>query len=385
MKQLLETDEHRALREAVAAITAKFGPTYYVANAEAGLPSTELWSALGESGFVGVNLPESYGGGGAGMYELAMVCEETAAGGCPLLLLLVSSAISGEMISAFGSEEQRRDWLPRMASGESKVVFGITEPDAGSNTHRLSTTARRDGDDYLINGTKYYISGVDEADAILVVTATGRNEQTGHGELSLFLVPTDAPGLTKQPLPVSAKLPEKQFTLFFDDVRVPAAAAVGEIGRGFQQVFHGLNPERITGAAVCVGVARHVLRQASQYAENRVVWDVPIAAHQSVAHPLAKAYIETELAALMTYKAAWLHDQGLPAGAESNMAKYAAAEAAFAAVDAAIQTHGGNGLSTEYGLLPYWGIARLLRIAPVSREMILNYVAQHQLGLTRSY
>ncbi|HEY2831512.1 MAG TPA: acyl-CoA dehydrogenase family protein [Sporichthyaceae bacterium] len=380
-----ETDEHRALREAVRTITAKFGSQYYVANAEAGQPCDEHWAAIGDAGFLGVNLPEEYGGGGAGMVELAMVLEESAAAGCPLLLLLVAVAISGEVIAEFGSAEQRAYWLPRIASGRSKVVFAITEPDAGSNTHRLSTTAHRDADDWLINGTKYYISGVDGAEAILVVTATGRDERTGRGELTLFLVPTDAPGLTMTPLPVSAKLPEKQFTLFFDDVRVPAGAVVGDVGRGFQQVFHGLNPERITGAALCVGVARHVLRQASDYAQTRVVWDLPIATHQAVAHPLAKAYIETELAALMTYKAAWLHDQGLPAGSESNMAKYAAAEAALAAVDAAIQTHGGNGLSTEYGLLPYWGLARLLRIAPVSREMILNFVAQHDLALPRSY
>jgi alkylation response protein AidB-like acyl-CoA dehydrogenase len=383
--QFQETAEHRALRDAVRAITAKFGPQYFVANAEAGTPCEELWTALGDSGFLGVNLPEEYGGGGAGLLELAIVCEETAAGGCPLLLLLVSAAISGEMITRFGSEEQRSYWLPRMASGRSKVVFAITEPDAGSNSHRQSTTARRDGDDFVINGTKYYISGVDEAEAILVVTSTGRDERTGHGELTLFVVPTDAPGLVKTPLPVSAKLPEQQFTLFFDDVRLPADAVVGEVGRGFQQMFHGLNPERVTGAAVCVGVARHVLKQSAAYAQTRVVWDAPIASLQGVSHPLAKACIETELAALMTYKAAWLHDEGLPAGSEANMAKYAAAEAAFAAVDSAIQTHGGNGLSTEYGLLPYWGIARLLRIAPVSREMVLNYVAQHNLGLTRSY
>lgn len=380
-----ELDEHRALRDAVRAITAKFGPEYFVANAEAGTPCTDLWHALGDAGFLGVNLPEEYGGGGAGMVELAIVCEETAAAGVPLLLLLVSSAISGEMISRFGSAEQKAEWLPRMAAGRSKVVFAITEPDAGSNTHRLSTTARADGGDYVINGSKYYISGIDEADAVLLVTTTGRDAASARAELTLLLVPTDAPGLTATPLPVSAKLPEKQFTLYFDDVRVPAANVVGEVGRGFQQVFHGLNPERITGAAVCLGIARHVLAQAADYARNRVVWDVPIAAHQGIAHPLAKAHIEAELATLMTYKAAWLHDQDLDAGEAANMAKYAAAEAAFNAVDSAIQTHGGNGLSTEYGLLPYWGVARLLRIAPVSREMILNYVAQHSLGLQRSY
>jgi len=380
-----ETDDHRALREAVRSITAKFGPRYYVSQVEAGETCDELWTAMGQAGYLGVNLPEQYGGGGAGLVELAMVIEESAAGGCPLLLLLVAVAISGEMIARFGSEAQRGRWLPGIADGSSKVVFAITEPDAGSNTHRLATTARREGDDYLINGTKYYISGVDSADAILVVTATGRDSATGRGELTLFLVPADAPGLVATPLSVAAKLPERQFTLFFDDVRVPASAVIGDVGRGFQQVFHGLNPERITGAALCVGIARHALRQAADYARTRVVWEVPIAAHQAVAHPLARAFIETELAALMTYRAAWSHDAGLPAGSESNMAKYAAAEAAIAAVDAAIQTHGGNGMSTEYGLMPYWGLARLLRIAPVSREMILNFVAQHDLGLPRSY
>jgi alkylation response protein AidB-like acyl-CoA dehydrogenase len=380
-----ETDEHRALRRTVADIAGGYGPAYYAAKAAAGEPCAELWSALGEHGFVGINLPAEYGGGDAGLVELAMVCEETAAAGVPLLLLLVSAAISGEMIAEFGTPEQRARWLPRMASGESKVVFAITEPEAGSNTHRLATTARRDGGDHLISGSKHFISGVDEADAVLVVTRTGTDEASGRGELTLFVVPTDAPGLHRTPLPVSAGLPEKQFVLHFDDVRVPPEARIGEEGRGFGLVFRGLNPERITGAALCVGIARHVLAKAAAYASTRVVWDTPIAAHQAVAHPLAKAKIETELAALMTAKAAWLHDQGLPAGEASNMAKYAAAEAAAAAVDAAIQTHGGNGLATEYGLVPYWGLARLLQIAPVSREMILNFVAQHSLGLARSY
>src|SRR4029077_3494929 len=202
---------------------------------------------------------------------------------------------------------------------------------------------------------------------------------------SLFIVPADAPGLGKHPLPVDLLLPERQFTLHFDDVRVGPGALVGEEGAGFRQVFHGLNPERITGAALGVGIARYVLGAAARYASERKVWSDPIGTHQGVSHPLARARIETELAALMTRRAAWQHDHGEPAGESSNMAKYAAAEAALAAVDAAIQAHGGNGLSSEYGLMPYWGLARLLRIAPVNREMILNYVAQHSLGLPRSY
>jgi alkylation response protein AidB-like acyl-CoA dehydrogenase len=180
-------------------------------------------------------------------------------------------------------------------------------------------------------------------------------------------------------------LPDKQFTLHFDDVLVGPEALVGAAGAGFRQVFHGLNPERITGAAACVGIARHVLATAARYACERKVWDAPIGTHQGVAHPLARAKIETELAGLMTRRASWQHDHGEPAGEAANMAKYAAAEAAIAAVDAAMQTHGGNGFAAEYGLMPYWSLARLLRVAPVNREMVLNFVAQHSLGLPRSY
>ena len=374
-----ETEEHQALRAAVAQIAKKFGPRYYAERAAERRPCAELWTALGEAGFIGVNIPEAYGGGGGGLTDLVLVCEEIAAAGTPLLLLVVSAAISAEMLTEFGTQEQRETWLPRLASGASKIVFAITEPDAGSNTHRLSTTAKRDGDDWVLNGTKYYISGVDEAEALLVVAKTGQDA------LSVFIVPTDAAGLDKRLLPVDLLLPERQFTLHFDHVRVGPGALLGEEGAGFRQVFHGLNPERITGAALAVGVARYALTAAARYANERTVWSEPIGTHQGVSHPLAKAKIETELAALMTRQAAWQHDHGLPAGESSNMAKYAAAEAALAAVDAAIQTHGGNGVSTEYGLMPYWSLARLTRIAPVNREMILNFVAQHSLGLPRSY
>ena len=378
------SEEHVALRKAVGAIADSFGAGYYAAHAAARTTTSELWRTLGHHGYVGINLPETYGGGGAGMVELAIVCEETAAHGTPLLLLLVSSAISGEVISAFGSEEQKARWLPGLAAGATKMVFAITEPDAGSNTHRLATTARREGDDWVIEGQKYYISGVDDAEAILVVARTG-SDDSGAARLSLFIVDTDAPGLERQPLPVSVELPERQFTLHFNGVRVAPDRLVGVEGDGFRQVFQGLNPERITGAAVCVGIGRYALDRAAAYASTRSVWGSPIGTHQGVSHALAKAKIEVELAALMTAKAAWLHDKGEPAGEASNMAKYAAAEAALAAIDTAIQCHGGNGVSTEFGLIPYWGLARLLRIAPVNREMILNYVAQHSLGLPRSY
>jgi alkylation response protein AidB-like acyl-CoA dehydrogenase len=374
-----ESTEHRALRDAVAAVTDKYGADYFAARATAGEPTTELWQDLARHGFIGINIPEHYGGGGAGMAELAIVCEETAAHGCPLLLTLVSDAISGELLTRYGSDDQRKEWLPQMASGHSKVVFAITEPEAGSNSRQISTTAVRNGGDYVLTGTKYYISGVDEAGALIVVA------RTAPDKLSLFLVPTDAPGLVKHHLPVGIKLPEKQFTLHFDDVRIPVGSLIGTEHEGFRQVFDGLNPERITGAAVCVGIGRHAIRQGADYARVRSVWGPAIGSYQAISHPLAKAKIEVDLAAMMTAKAAWLYDQDEPAGEASNMAKYAAAEAAVAAVDHSIQVHGGNGLSQEYGLLPQWGLARLLCVAPVSREMILNYIAQHSLSLPKSY
>lgn len=384
MTDFEEPPETAMLRASVAKITAGFGAGYYQERAATGGRTTELWEALGDAGFIGVNLPERFGGGGGGIAELAVVCEETAAAGCPLLLLLVSSAISGEIITRYGLDEQQERWLPGLASGREKMVFAITEPDAGSNSHRISTTAVRDGDTWVLSGAKYYISGIDEAPRVLVVARTGTGSQ-GRAELSLFVVDTDAVGLERSVIPVEVGAPERQFQLRFDDVRVGADRLVGGEGDGIRVVFSGLNPERITGAAICNGIGRYALARAAGYARDRQVWGQPIGAHQGVSHPLAAAAIGVELARLMTEKAAWLHDHDRPAGEASNMAKFAAADAGHAALDAAIQAHGGNGLASEYRLAHLWGMVRLLRIAPVSREMILNYVAQHTLGLPRSY
>jgi alkylation response protein AidB-like acyl-CoA dehydrogenase len=380
----VETSEHELLRQSVAVIAAQFGESYFREKARAGEKSTELWRAVAEAGFVGVNLPEEYGGGGLGVTELSIVCEELGAAGCPLLLLVVSPAISGAIIAAFGSDEQKSRWLPGIATGSEKMVFAITEPDAGSNSWNLSTSARRDGDYWVIKGTKYYISGVDEAEWMVVVARTGEDER-GRGRLSLFVVSTDAPGLTRHPIDVAVVAPEKQFTVFFDDLRVPADYLIGDEGDGFVQLFYGLNPERITGAAYAIGAGRLALDKAVRYANERKVWKVPIGAHQGLAHPLAKAKIELELAKLMTYKAAWQYDSGENAAEATNMANYAAAEAAIACVDTAIQVHGGNAFSQEFGLTDMWWGTRLSRTAPVSREMILNFVAQQSLGLPKSY
>ncbi|MEU7529024.1 acyl-CoA dehydrogenase [Saccharothrix sp. NPDC042600] len=396
MTNFVESEERRALRRAVADLAAKYGHEYFVAKARAGEKTDELWAEAGKLGYLGVAVPAEYGGGGGGIGDLAAVCEELSAAGCPLLLMVVSPAICATVIARFGTEEQKRRWLPGFADGTTKMAFAITEPDAGSNSHKLATAVRRDGDEWVLSGGKYYISGVDEVDAVLVVArhvapdaGAPRDTATGPQLLlpSLLIVPTDAEGFTFRHIPMEIVSPEKQFTCFFDDVRLPADALVGAEDAGLAQLFAGLNPERVMAASLATGMARRALDQASDYARTRTVWDKPIGAHQGVAHPLAQCAIQVELARLMTQKAAALYDAGedRAAGEAANMAKYAAGEAVAAAVDQAIQVHGGNGLSSEYGLGALLAASRLSRIAPVSREMILNYVAQHTLRLPRSY
>jgi alkylation response protein AidB-like acyl-CoA dehydrogenase len=386
-----ESDELAMLRAAAGDVAAGFGHDWFREQARAGGRAEDLWQAMAAPGFLSVHLPEQYGGGGGGLSELVVVSEASAAQGCPLLLILVSAGISAELLARFGTDDQRARWLPGLCTGE-KMVFAITESDAGTNSHQLSTTATRDGDVYRLRGTKTYISGVDEAPRLLVVARTGVDDtdpaRPGRAQLSLFVVDTDAPGLDRTPIPVEITIPEKQFQLFFDDVEVPADRLVGTEGDGLRQVFDGLNPERILSASICTGIGLYALTRASVYAREREVWGVPIGTHQGVAHPLARAKVELELARLMMQTAAWMHDHAddrVAAGEAANMAKFAAAEAGAHCLDAAIQTHGGNGMATEYGLADLWGLVRLLRIAPVSHEMILNFVAQQSLGLPKSY
>jgi alkylation response protein AidB-like acyl-CoA dehydrogenase len=379
-----EGDELRALRAAVADLGSRYGQSYFLEQARSGGRTDALWAEAGKAGFLGVNLPEEYGGGGGGMVELSLVLEELGAAGCPLLMMVVSPAICGTVISRFGTPEQKDRWLPGLADGSRTMAFAITEPEAGSNAHEITTVARRDGDEWVLRGQKVWISGVDQADAMLVV---GRLADGPKGTLrpALFVVPTDAAGLTEHRIPMEIVSPESQFQLFFDYVRLPADALVGHPAQGIAQLFAGLNPERVMAAAYALGVARLAMRKATEYARERRVWGTPIGAHQGLAHPLAACQIEIETARLMMLKAAWLIDRGQDAGTAANSAKYAAAEAAVHTVDQAIQTHGGNGLSQEYGVAALLAMSRTSRIAPVSREMILSFVAQHDLQLPRSY
>ncbi|MFE7838899.1 acyl-CoA dehydrogenase family protein [Streptomyces sp. NPDC057474] len=392
MPPVLESEEHKALRAAVSSLGKRYGREYIATVNKEGRHPDELWSEAAELGYLGVNLPEAYGGGGGGITELSIVLEELGAAGCPLLMLVVSPAICGTVISRFGTEAQKQAWLPGIADGSRLMAFGITEPDAGSNSHRITTTARRDETgDWLLTGRKVFISGVDRADAVLIVgrteTVSDEDGRTGTLKPCLFIVPTDTPGFEYRQIDMELRAAEKQFELTFDDLRLPADALVGDENAGLLQLFAGLNPERIMTAAFAIGMARYALAKAVDYARDRTVWGQPIGAHQAIAHPLAQSHIELELARLMMQKAAHLYDAGddAAAGEAANMAKYAAGEACVKAVDQAVHTLGGNGLTTEFGLASLITAARVSRIAPVSREMILNYVSHQTLGLPKSY
>ncbi|BBC34187.1 Acyl-CoA dehydrogenase [Streptomyces graminofaciens] len=378
MPPTIESEEQKALRTAVSTLGKRHGRDF---------TTPELWTEAGKLGYLGVNLPEAYGGGGGGVSELSIVLEELGAAGCPLLMLVVSPAICGTIIARFGTDAQKQHWLPALADGTRIMAFGITEPDAGSNSHRITTTARKDETgDWILNGRKVFISGVDIADATLIV---GRTEDARTGSLKpcLFIVPRDTPGFERRQIDMELNAAEKQFELTLDDVRLPADALVGDENAGLLQLFAGLNPERIMTAAFAIGMGRYAISKAVEYARDRTVWNSPIGAHQAIAHPLAQSHIELELARLMMQKAAHLYDTGDDAGAgeAANMAKYAAGEACVRAVDQAVQTLGGNGLTKEFGLASLITAARVSRIAPVSREMILNYVSHQTLGLPKSY
>jgi alkylation response protein AidB-like acyl-CoA dehydrogenase len=378
-------DHERELRDAVSGIVGRYGPGYFQQQVDDGGHCRELWDDLGGKGYLGVHLPEAYGGGGLGLREMAIVVEEAAMAGVPLNSMLFSPGVTGTILDRSASDEQKQRWLPGVASGATRLSFAITEPDAGSNAHRIATAARRAGDDYVINGQKVYITGMEASDWVMVVARTSVDEATGRGRLSVFMVPTDAPGLSKTKIRTVMNQPDQSWQVFFDDVTVPVANRVGGEGKGLAVAFTGLNTERILTSSICTGIGRYALRKAVAYANERRVWDTAIGAHQGVAHPLATAHIHMQAALLMTERACALYDSGAEVGELANMAKFLGASAGLEALDAAIAVHGGNGVAHEYQLAPYFFIVRMLNMGPVSKEMILNFVAEHSLGLPRSY
>ncbi|MGH3971486.1 MAG: acyl-CoA dehydrogenase family protein, partial [Mycobacterium sp.] len=313
-----------------------------------------------------------------------IVAEEAAAAGCPQIMLMISPGIVGSLLARHATHEQKQRWLAPMAAGKVKIAFAITEPDAGSNSHQITTIARRDGDKYHITGQKTFITAADQADALLVVTRTGADAK-GRAQLSLFVVDRDTPGIEMHRIPMTFEITDKSFTVFFDNVAVPADRIVGGDGNGLRVAFDGMNPERVIIAAICNGVSRYALDKAVVYARERRVWQVPIGAHQGVAHPLAEAKIALEAARLMTRQAAAAYDAGADPGEASNMAKFLAADAAIRCVDQAIEVHGGSGFTREVALANMYEFVRLFKTVPITREMILNHIAQHSLGLPRSY
>src|SRR6266545_2976857 len=377
------SEEHNLVRTSVRTMLQRLEPRrkeFRELAREKRFPE-ELWQGFADVGLLGCLVPEAYGGNGAGLLALTIGFEEVCANGFSPGLLLVT-AMDSACIVKNGSEQIKQRFLPKIADGSLKLCFAITEPDAGTNTFRISTTARRNGNGYVLNGQKVFISGADVAEYMLVVARTTTLDQLeaqgkpkSHG-LSLFLVDTQAKELTK-------------FQLFFDNVVVPAGLLIGQEDNGTFAMFNSLNPERILAAAICAGISEAALRKAVDYAkERRVFKNTPIGAYQAISHPLAEVKIWLEAVKLMTYRAAWAFDNELnPAevGTYANMAKFLGADLAIKAVDAAIETHGGLGFAEETGLIAQWAGARLLKTAPVSREMILNYVSEWNLGLPRSY
>ncbi|MGD0072922.1 MAG: acyl-CoA dehydrogenase family protein [Candidatus Binataceae bacterium] len=379
--------ERESIQQFVKRLTVKYGRSYWLEQANKGAGIDEMWRELGRNGYLGVAVPEEYGGSGVSMVRLTILMEELANQGVPTMFLVVSAAMGAIPIAKYGTEEQKRRYLPALADGTKKFCFAITEPDAGSNTFKIRTLARRDGDHYVLTGQKAFISGVDDADYVMVVARTKPADQVADKRegISLFIVDPKAPGFTAHKMDTRILIPERQFQLFFDDVRIPVGDRLGSEGQGLKVMFDALNPERISVGAMACGLGRYALNKAVEYARERKVFDKPIGAHQGLSHPMAIAKTHLELASLMTNHAARIFDEGGNAGMYANMAKYAAAEAAIEAVDLAMQVHGGSGFTGEVDLITLWPLVRLMRTAPVSREMILNYIGEHVLGLPRSY
>lgn len=380
---------HPEIREGVRAVCSGFGPEYWrTCDREHRFPR-EFHDAMAAGGWIGVAVPEAYGGGGAGISEAAAVMEEVAASGAAMngASAIHLSVFGMNPVVKHGSEEMRRRYLPRVADGSLQVAFGVTEPDAGLDTTAITTTARRDGDRYLVRGRKVWTSKAPYCDKVLLlVPTTPRAEVAKRTDgLSLLLADLQRPEVTITPIDKLGRNAVVSCEVVYDDLPVDAADLVGEEGRGFRLILDGLNPERILIAAEALGTGRAALSAAVAYAKERTVFGRPIGQNQGIAFPLAEAHMRLHAAALVIADAAARYDAGEPCGEQANTAKFLAAEAAFFAADRAVQTLGGFGYATEYDVGRYFTEARLMRLAPLPQEMVLNHVAEHVLGLPRSY
>ena len=384
-----DNDDLAEVRAAVRQVCADFPDDYWAACEEDHRFPWDFYRAMAAGGWIGVAIPEAYGGGGQGIRMAAAVLEEVAASGACMngASALHLSIFGMHPVVMHGSDEMKQRFLPKVADGSLHVAFGVTEPDAGTDTTRISTRAVRDGDTYVVNGRKVWTTKALECDRILLLTRTTPLADCAKPTdgMTLFLVDRHAPGVHAAAIPKMGRNAVASCETTYDDVVVPVADRVGDEGRGFQYLLGGLNAERILIAAEAIGIGRAALRRAVQYANERVVFDRPIGKNQGIAFPLAEAHAKLRAAQLMVREAAQRIDAGLPCGEEANLAKYLAAEAGFFAADRAVQTHGGFGYATEYHVERYFREARLPRIAPISQELVLAYVAAHVLGLPRSH
>ncbi|PCH83887.1 MAG: hypothetical protein COB26_09600 [Piscirickettsiaceae bacterium] len=381
------SDEQRMIYEYGDQVAKTFDQSYWLKKARKAEFPRELWDQVSEDGFMGIMVPEEYGGAGLGMMEMALLMEGLANNGIPLLSMVVGSTMSLPMIADHGSDSMKQKYLPDACAGKTLFCFAITEATAGTNTIKINTIAKQKGDKYYLNGSKTFITSADESDYALVVARTRPHNEVERKTdgFTLFIVDMKAKGVSMTPLEMGVVLPEQQFQLFFDDVELTEDDVIGTIDKGFDILFESLNPERIVVSSMCTGIGRLALNRAAAYASERVVFNGPIGAYQGLQHPLAEGKTQIEVASLMTKQAAWLYDNGKPAGEASSMAKVAAADAGIKAVDSALQCFGGNGFTDDYGLYDMYSVVRLLKTAPINREMLLNYIAEKSLGLPRSY
>lgn len=383
------TEDQQQLRIAVRELAASYPDSYWAERDEKHEFPWEFYNTFAEGGWLGIAIPEEYGGGGLGIIEASLLLEEVAASGagmngCSSMHLTIFGL---NTVVKHGSPALRAEILPQAVAGTLHVCFGVTEPDAGTDTSRISTYARRVGGDYVINGRKVWITKAGQSQKMVLVCRTTPRDMVERSTdgMSLFLVDVGSDAVQLRPISKLGRNAVPSYEVFIDDLLVPESARIGEEGKGFTYLLDGLNPERILLAHEALGLGRVALRRATEYANTRVVFDRPIGMNQGVAFPLAEAVTRLDAAELMARHAAWRYDQGLPCAREANMAKYLCADAGFQAADQAIQTHGGMGYAKEYHVERYFREARLLRLAPVSQEMVMSYVAQHVLGLPKSY
>lgn len=381
------TEEQEAIREGVARVCERFDDEYWRKTDETGEFPEAFVAAIAEGGWLGVAMPESVGGAGLGLTEAAIMMQTVAQSGAGFSgASAIHLNIFGPMpIVKFGAPAQRERHLPRLISGEDKMCFAVTEPNSGLDTSSLETRAERTSDGYVLNGRKIWTTGAQRANKILIIARTTPKEQVAKPTQGLSLFYTDREKIEAKPIPKMGRKAVECNMLFIEDLHVPADDLIGEEGKGFSYLLHGLNPERVLFAVEAVGLGRAALAKAATYAKERVVFGRPIGQNQGVAHPLAKSWAELEAASLMAFKAAALYDAGEDCGAEANAAKYLGGEAGFHACEAAVLAHGGMGYAKEYDVERYFREAMIARIAPVSREMILNFIAERVLGLPKSY